>query len=211
VSSRGVVDEPEEVFWQCLRGCGAFWRNAVEADRQDAQKAWARISRYGLDADRIATLINAAWRYAQARWLRRAHKEAHRGEEDKAARITIECLAVQCEDLDRAIRNALQDPVARHWLLATIPSPDDDLVNKTLPALLKKAAAAMRSIPPNQSQAAILLDMRRAALNEMVRAVAPSGRNVPWTALAQIVNIMPDASDCPVAAKDLHLEYTRSR
>jgi len=42
-------------------GNGGFWRrNAVEVDRQDARKAWPRISRYGVDADRVATLSNAA-------------------------------------------------------------------------------------------------------------------------------------------------------
>ena len=217
-----VVKTPEDIFWECLRGCGAFLhRSTVKWDHTAAGKAWARISQYNLDAGRVATLINAAWRYAQARWLREGHRRMRRGELDKTAGMTIKDLAAQCERLERSIRQALQDDVTRHWLRAKIPSRDDDLV-RTLPDLLKQAARAMRKIPPDQSQASITLRMRRDALDEMVKAVAPSGRNVPWAAMARIVNLMGTSKDSTtpndpygylvsVAAKDLSLEYSRPR
>ena len=177
-------------------------------DLSDARRAWSRISKYKLDAHRTATLIGAAWTYAEARRLRYAHSKAHRGEADKAARETIKDLAAQCERLERSIRQALRDPVTRHWLLATIPSPDDDRV-PALPNLLKRAAGAMRKIPPDQSQASIFLRMKTDALKEMVQVVAPSDANVPWTNLAEIVNLMvPD--DSYVVAKDLEADYRRS-
>jgi hypothetical protein len=51
--------------------------------------------------------------------------------------------------------------------------------------------------------------MKTDALKEMVQVVAPSDANVPWTDLAEIVNLMvPD--DSYVVAKDLEADYRRS-
>jgi hypothetical protein len=130
------------------------------------------------------------------------------------------------------IRQALQDYVTRYWLLAI---NSYDLI-KGLPNQLQQAARAMgKNFPLDKSQASIYSRMKGAALNEMVHVVAPSGANVPWTDVAEIVNLMvsavnetmvsavnemvqnemvktvpPLGTEIPyVIAKDLHAEYSR--
>jgi hypothetical protein len=238
-------NDPEKVFWQCLWECGASWRwdtvseawtNVGKDVHSDATKVWKRISKHNLDAGRIVTLVYAANTYVEARRRQLGHGAAHQGEIDKDARNRIRDLGAQCEKLERSIRQALLDPAMRRWLMVTIVPPrvfqiadctdwrdssrwatnSYDLAYELLDQLQQAAGAMRKDFPLEMSQASIFSRMKEDALKEMVQAVAPSGSNVPWTDVAEIVNLLvsvplpPLGIEIPyVAAKDLHAEYKR--
>jgi hypothetical protein len=128
---------------------------------------------------------------------------------DKAAKLTAADLATQCLKLEKSLRGALRDPASRHLLTAFCV--DDQI--PPLIAQLRQAGSALGKITMERSQAHVVTKMRHAALVEMVGSVAPSDKNVPWTALAKLVNLIaqgdPYGSSVSIAGVDLEREYRR--